>query len=83
MKRKRAVSASHQILTNRLAAIDDLLGRDLINDNTRADYEKARQNVVKALEVLPDVCSACDRPITSAASLAAHKGSTCRRKGAA
>jgi hypothetical protein len=80
---KHSAAASHQILSNRLARIDEILARPLINDNTRTDYEAARAQVEKALEALPAVCKSCGTVITSAESLRTGLGSECRTKGAA
>ncbi|MFN2592836.1 MAG: hypothetical protein ABR532_08405 [Candidatus Dormibacteria bacterium] len=80
---RRSVADQTQILRNRLARNDEILGRELLTDATRSDYEKARESVVKALEALPAVCEACGTPIRSDQSLATGKGSQCRRHGAA
>jgi RNA polymerase-binding transcription factor DksA len=81
--KRQSVAASTQILRNRLAQIERVLASEQINEDTRADYEAKRAGVVKALEALPAVCEDCGAPISSARSLAAGRGSHCRRKGAA
>lgn len=83
MSRRQSVAAGRKILSNRLARIDEILGRELLADATRADYTAARQSVVKALAALPEVCEDCGAPIRSVRSLADGRGSHCRRKGVA
>jgi hypothetical protein len=81
--KRQSVAASTQVLRNRLAQIERVLGAENVNEDTRADYEAKRAGVVKALEAMPAVCEDCGAPISSGRSLAAGKGSACRRKGAA